>query len=70
MIWMRLFYWLKSLSLRLNNPGEIKEIIEVDLPRHRNTELILALLKQLRARSRFLRVRHTRRTCSPALEDF
>ena len=51
------------------NPGEIKEIIEVDLPRPRNTELMSSpAFKQLRERVDFL-VHAQEEEIDPALED-
>ena len=51
------------------NPGEIKEIIEVDLPRPRNTELMSSpAFKQLRERVDFL-VHAQEEELDPALED-
>ena len=51
------------------NPGEIKEIIEVDLPRPRNTELMSSpAFKQLRERVDFL-VHTQEEELDPALED-
>ena len=51
------------------NPGEIKEIIEVDLPRPRNAELLSnPAFKQLRKRVDFL-VHAQEEELDPALED-
>ncbi len=51
------------------NPGEIKEIIEVDLPRPRNAELLSSpAFKQLRKRVDFL-VHAQEEELDPALED-
>ena len=51
------------------NPGEIKEIIEVDLPRPRNAELMSSpAFKQLRERVDFL-VHAQEEELDPALED-
>ena len=51
------------------NPGEIKEIIEVDLPRPRNPELMLTPeFKQLRERVDFL-VHAQEDELDPALEN-
>jgi NitT/TauT family transport system ATP-binding protein len=51
------------------NPGEIKEIIEVDLPRPRNSELMLTPeFKRLRERVDFL-VHAQEDELDPALEN-
>jgi NitT/TauT family transport system ATP-binding protein len=52
-----------------DNPGEIKEIIEVDLPRPRSAELMSSpAFKQLRERVDFL-VHAQEEELDPALED-